>query len=303
MAGRGAIRRLTLFGRGEDLAALEAAFDQAGGGVPITVLLGGDAGIGKTRLIEEWADRAFAGGARVLRGSCVDLQDTPLPYAAIIDALRAVSSEALEELGPALRAELGALVPEAAAPDLPAAGPTQAGLFGAVLRLVEQLGRDSPLVLVVEDVHWADRSTQDLLRFLVRGLRQTAVMIALTYRSVEMHREQAGRGLLADLQRAPGVVSLELAPLTAGDTAEQLAELAGAPVGPATVRAIHARSEGNPFFSGELLAAGDEALSGGLRDVLLTRVDRLTDDARVVARVAACAGREVDDELLRAARE
>ncbi len=299
MAGSGATAR-TLFGRGEDLAALEGAFEQARGGEPVTVLVGGEAGIGKTLLVSEWAERVFAGGARVLRGACVDLQDTPVPYAAMIDALRSVPADAFEQLGPTLRAELGALVPEAAPEEPATAGPTQAGLFGAVLRLIEQLGRESPLVLVVEDVHWADRSTQDMLRFLVRGLRQTAVLIVLTYRSPEMHREPADRELLADLRRAPGVVSIELAPLSAADTAKQLAELAAGPVHAGTARAIHARSEGNPFFSGELLAAGTAAMSlpGGLRDVLVARLDRLPADGRAVARVAACVGRDVDDELL-----
>src|SRR4051794_21590625 len=183
-------------GRDLDLAALEDAPEQARGGDPVTVVVAGEAGIGKTQLVEELSGRAFAGGARVLCGACADLGDAGVPYAPFVDALRAVPAAAHAALGAVPRRELAALVPEAArAPRAPARrgevrgparGParpgapppagTQAGVFGAVLRLLEELGRDQPVVLVVEDLHWTDRSTQDLLRFLVRALRSTALL-------------------------------------------------------------------------------------------------------------------------------
>src|SRR5690349_20685953 len=108
-----------LVGRGGDLAALEAALEQARGGQPVTVLIAGEAGMGKTRLVEAFAERARAQGARVLTGACVDLGESALPYAAVADALRGAPPEAFVELAPALSGELAALIPEAAAGDEP----------------------------------------------------------------------------------------------------------------------------------------------------------------------------------------
>jgi DNA-binding CsgD family transcriptional regulator len=291
----------TLIGRSEDLAALDAALEQARGGDPVTVLVAGEAGIGKTRVIQEFSERAFAQGARVLTGSCVDLGDSALPYGAVVDALRSAPFDAYDELGPALRHALAALIPEAAPDDEPYEG-TQAGLFGAVLRLLEQLGRHEPLVLVLEDVHWADPSTRDMLKFLVSGLRQTAVLLVLTHRTDEVAREHPVQKLLAELQRSPRVRSIVLAPLTRAETSKQLAALSGGPVDRRLVDAIYARSEGNPLFSEELLARGADAgaVPSSLRDALLARLDALPPDAQAVARVAAAVGRQVDHDLLAA---
>ncbi|HVP04022.1 MAG TPA: AAA family ATPase, partial [Solirubrobacteraceae bacterium] len=293
----------SLVGRGEELAAFDAALEHARGGDPVTVLLGGEAGIGKTRLVDEFSGRAFAQGARLLSGACVDLADAALPYGAVVDALRAVPVEAYEPLAPAVRRELAALVPEAAPDDLPYDG-AQGGLFGALLRLLEQLGREEPLVLVLEDLHWADPSTRDLVSFLARGLRQTAVLLVVTYRTDEIDREHPVRRLLASLQRAPGVRSWDLGPMTREETARHLAAVADTQLDAEVVDAIHRRSEGNPFFAEELLAARDRGtLSSSLRDALLLRLDRLSAAAQGVVRVAATVGRDVDHELLREVAE
>jgi len=291
----------SLIGRSEDLAALEAALEQARGGDPVTVLIAGEAGIGKSRVIQEFSERAYAQGARVMTGACVDLGDSALPYGAVADALRTAPLDAYEELGPSLRRELAAVLPEAA-PDEEALEGTQAGVFGSVLRLLEQLGRHEPLVLVLEDVHWADPSTRDMLKFLVSGLRQTAVLIVLTQRTDEVSRDHPTHRLLAELQRTPRVQSLVLAPLTRTETSRQLAALSGGPVDRRLVDAIHARSEGNPLFSEELLATGADADSvpASLRDALLARLDALPSGAQAVVRVAAAVGRHVDHELLAA---
>src|SRR3954462_10063994 len=148
----------SLIGRSEDLAALDACLEQARGGEPAAVLVAGEAGLGKSRLVEEFCGRAYAEGARVLTGACVDLGEAALPYGALAGALRAVPADAVAELGPAARRELAALIPEAAPDDEPHEG-TQGGLFGSILRLLELLGRQDPVVLVLEDVHWADPST------------------------------------------------------------------------------------------------------------------------------------------------
>jgi DNA-binding CsgD family transcriptional regulator len=285
-----------LIGRGEELAALDAALEQARGGEPITVLVAGEAGIGKSRLVDEFSERAFAAGARVLTGACIDLGDAALPYGAIMDALRGVPEETFELFPIPLRRELAPLVPEAAPDDKPHEG-GQVGLFGAVLRLLEQLGQREPLVLVLEDIHWSDRSTQDMIKFLVRGLRQSAVLLVMTFRTDELAREHPVRPLLAELQRAPRVQTVELGPLSEEQTAIQIAALGGVPR--ETAEAIHARSEGNPFYTEELLATrAGGALSASLRDALAVRLDRLPSDAQTVACIAAAVGRRVEHELL-----
>jgi DNA-binding CsgD family transcriptional regulator len=289
----------SLVGRGDDLVALESALEQARDGQVVTVVLAGDAGIGKTRLVDEFCGRAFAQGARMLTGACVDVGDATVPYGAIMDALRDVPGDAVERLPIRLRRALATLIPEAAPDDEPYDG-DQSGVFGAVLRLLEALGREAPLVLVVEDVHWADGSTEALVRFLARGLRQTAVLIVLTYRTDELARGHPIRRLLAELGRDPRVTIRTLTPLTRTETAGQLGLLAGAPIDGDTVDAIHARSEGNPFYSEELLAVAVRAgaIPQTLRDTLLARLDRLPDPAQRVVGVAAACGREVGHQLL-----
>jgi ATP/maltotriose-dependent transcriptional regulator MalT len=288
-----------LIGRSEDLAALCGALEQAKRGNPVTVLIAGEAGMGKTRLVETFSDRTRAQGARVLTGACVDLGASALPYAAVADALRGAPPDAFAELAPALSEELAALIPEAAAGDEPRES-TQGRLFAAVLRLIEALGRHEPVVLVLEDVHWADPSTRDLLRFLVRGLRDSAVLLVLTHRTDEVPRDHPVRALIADLQRAPRVHARALQPLTRRETGSQLAALSGAPVEAVLADAIHARSEGNPLFSEELLATGAaaEAVPASLRDALLARLDRLPPEAQAVARIAGAVGRAFDHALL-----
>jgi predicted ATPase len=291
----------SLIGRSEDLAALDAALEQAKGGEPVVVLIAGEAGMGKTRLVQEFCERAYAEGARVLTGSCVDLGESALPYGAVADALRAAPADAYLELPPAARRELATLIPEASPDDEPHEG-SQGALFGAVLRVLEQLGRHEPLVLVLEDVHWADPSTRDMLRFLISGLRETAVMLVVTHRTDEVARDHPVRKLLAELQRARRVRAIELAPLTRRETSRQLTALNDGPMDRRLVDAIHERSEGNPLFSEELLAigAGADAVPASLRDALLARLDALPANAQGVARVAAALGRDVDHELLAA---
>ena len=290
----------SLIGRSEDLAALDAALEQARGGDPVVVLIAGEAGMGKTRLVQEFCERAYAQGARVLTGACVDLGESALPYAAVADALRAVPPEAYLELPGAVRRELAALIPEASPDDDAPLDGAQGRLLAAVLRLLEQLGRHDALVVVLEDVHWADPSTRDMLTFLAGVLRQTAVLLVLTHRTDEVSRDHPVRKLLAELQRSPRVRTLELAPLTRSETSKQLTALNGGPMDRYLVDAIHERSDGNPLFSEELLAtgAGADSIPASLRDALLARLDDLPRAAQNAARVAAALGRDVDHELL-----
>ena len=299
----------TFVGRVEQLRRLQAALERAAAGAPATVLVSGEAGVGKTRLVGEFSARAAAAGARVLVGGCIQLGEGALPYAPIVEALRplprSLEPDELRRLAGPAPAELGRLLPELLGPgDLPAdagvvVGTGQARLFELLLGLLERLGVQAPLVLVVEDLHWADRSTRDLLGFLARNLRQERVLLVATYRSDELHRQHPLRPLLAELDRSGRVRRLELERFGREELVALLAGIRGAPPAPELVDEILARSEGNPFFAEELLAAdGGRGLPPGLRDILLVRVEALPAGAQAVLRVAAAAGRRVGHQLL-----
>ncbi len=173
-------------GRIGELQELELALREAAGKSPVVVLLGGESGVGKTRLVREFERRASEGDALVLRGEAVEEADGELPYAPLIGALRPLvraRHPALEALGRGSRAQLAALLPgldeEAAASDGndPSA---QVRLFEALLELLECLGEDEPVALVLEDLHWADRSTRTFVDFLARSLRRERVVLVLT---------------------------------------------------------------------------------------------------------------------------
>jgi DNA-binding CsgD family transcriptional regulator/tetratricopeptide (TPR) repeat protein len=272
-------------GREPELAELLSALAAADGATPTAVLLSGESGIGKTRLVAEFVALARDAGARVLQGGCLDLGDGELPYAPIIGALRGVQ----ERDDAALDALLGG-------GDAPAVA--QPRLFEALLALLRRLGEASPVVLVVEDLQWADRSTRDLLAFLVRNARTERLVLVATYRSDELHRRHPLRPFLTELGRAPSVTRLEVPPFTRDELAAQAEAILGDPPDAALVDELYARGEGNAFFTEELVAARDFGLPDSLRDALMLRVDTLSVDAQEVLRVAAVAGREVDHRLL-----
>jgi AAA ATPase domain len=189
MGGR--VASPTFVGRVEELRLLEATRGRAADGEPAVVLVGGEAGVGKTRLVAELTARCAADGTRVLAGGCVPVGDGALPYAPIMEALRAlladIGVEAVRELVGPSWPELARLLPALGEPDRSSAPEqaAQARLFELLLGLLGRLGEQAPLVLVVEDLHWADRSTRDLLAFLVRNLRRGRVLVVVTYRTDE----------------------------------------------------------------------------------------------------------------------
>jgi DNA-binding CsgD family transcriptional regulator len=293
-------------GRAVELGRLDAVLDRAGRGSPQVVLLAGDAGVGKTRLLLALADRARGRGMRVLAGGCVELGDIGLPYLPLVDALRELADDPEEArllAGVATTAPgLGRLLP-----GIEPAGPAGDGLdqlqvLDAVRTVLTGLAERAPVVLVLEDLHWADRATRELVAFLARTLRSGRVTLVVSYRSDELHRRHPLRPLLAELVRLPGLERLELAPFTRAELAEHLAAVAGAPLPPEQVESIHARSEGNPFYAEQLLAAGagnaQAVLPATLAEVLLTRVQGLSEPAQAVLRVAAVAGHRVSHRLL-----
>ena len=273
-----------------------------------TVLIAGEAGIGKTRLASELAERARESGATVLSGRCIDLVGSGLPYLPLVEALRPLrGSPALADVGSSLR-ELSRLVPELSEPGTPvppdAGGPdSQLRLFEETLGVLEHVGAEAPLVLVLEDLHWADGSTLDLVAFLAHAAREQRMLLVATYRSDEVEPESSLRRLVAELLRAREAAALALEPLGRDEVARLLVTIAEAPLPAERATEICERSEGNPFFAEELVAAaerGEETLPRVLRDVLLQRLAGLDGETQSLLRVAAAAGRDVPYRLLAA---
>jgi DNA-binding CsgD family transcriptional regulator/tetratricopeptide (TPR) repeat protein len=299
-------------GRTQELAWLRQLLDRATTGEPLVALLGGEAGVGKTRLAEQLAATARERGVRVLAGGCVPLGEEGLPFAPVIQALRGLADRldpaGLETVAGPARAELGRLLPDLAwssdAAGAAVGGAGQGRLFELLLGVLERLAARAPLLLVIEDLHWADRSTRDLLAFLATALRSGRVMVLGTFRSDELHRLHPLRGLLGELARNRRVQRLELPRFTRAEVAEQLAGLLGADPPARLVEDVYARSEGNPFFAEELLLAshggGPGALPPSLQQVLLARVVRLESRTQQLLRVAAAAGPGATGPLLAA---
>ena len=293
-----------LVGRDDDLATARGALVAAAGGAPTLVLVGGDAGIGKSRLLQEIVTGAAGTGWTILSGSCVDLGEGSPPFAPMADAIRRLRRTLGDDR---IRAALGPGADELT--DLlpgwqlgaDAAGPVAPGrVFEAVLELLEALADAGPVLLTVEDAHWADPSTRDLIAFLTRTLTDAAVAIVATFRTDELHRRHPLRALVAELERQPRVVRLDLRPLDRDGVRAQLTAIQGVPPAPEVVDEIWDRSEGNPFYAEELLLsdASCERLPSSVREGMLARVAALPESHQSVLRVAAAAGREVSDTLL-----
>ncbi|MFD0742576.1 helix-turn-helix transcriptional regulator [Phytohabitans flavus] len=292
-----------LVGRDADLSALRDALKRARGDEPTTVLLGGEAGIGKTRLVEEFRRFALGDGVRVLTGQCLELGEEGLPFAPFVAALRDLHRRDGSAAFDGHEHEFARLLPE-----LGPAGPeglvdaNRGYLFELVAGLFGRLARERPLVLVIEDLHWADRSTRDLIAFLIRSARTAQALLICTFRSDELHRGHPLRPFLAELDRARGVERVDLDRLDRDGTMEILADLLGAEPRPALVDNVYNRSQGNPFFVEELAASSDpdgcSDLPDTLRDLLLARIDRLPDAAQRVLRLAAAGGTRIGHDLL-----
>ncbi|NWJ73570.1 AAA family ATPase [Pseudonocardia sp. ICBG1122] len=284
-----------LVGRADELAGLLRDLDAARSGRARAVLLAGEAGIGKSRLATALGRAAAGAGAQVVVGRCLDAGGAALPYLPFSEVL-----DALARAGTALRPVLHGLLPGAA-------GDGDSGrlqVFDAVAGAVRDAAATAPLLVVLEDLHWADRSTRELLAFLLARLGSQRLLVLGTYRSDDLHRRHPLRASLAELIRLPAVRRVELGPLTPDAVLALVrARAATGGVDEATLRRIATRSEGNAFYAEELVAAGSDGLPGGLADVLLTRLDRLGGPAREVLRVASLAERNIPHDLLRDAAE
>ncbi|MFE1885494.1 AAA family ATPase, partial [Streptomyces diastatochromogenes] len=231
-----------LIGRDGELARLTGVLERARGGAARAVLIAGDAGVGKTRLLDEVAGRAARAGTTVVTGHCVDLGDVGLPYLPFTEILGVLAADeryaAVLAAHPAADRLLGAGADPARDPG------GRLRLFEGVAGLLADLAAAAPLLLVLEDLHWADQSSRDLLRFLLsRGVlhrpgpgRRLAVLAS--YRADDLHRRHPLRPLLAELVRLPAVERLELRPLPDAEVARLVRALPERPLPEATVRGI-----------------------------------------------------------------
>lgn len=301
-------------GRSNELRTLISAADAAASGETWFALIGGEAGVGKSRLVAEVAARLRDRGWLVLEGGSVALGDDGLPFGPIVEALRALVREVdagriAAAAGPSLP-ELARLVPElsgdAVGVPLPAsqAGWLQIRIFEGVLRLLGRLGETTPVLLVVEDLHWSDRSTRDLLAFLARNVRDERLLIVGTFRTDELHRRHPLTTWLAEAERQPRVERIDVARFEREELIELLTAIAGATPAGALVESIARRSDGNAFFAEELVAvvgetgASRERLPETLRGVLLVRLSATSETAGRLVEVAAVAGRQVEHDVL-----
>jgi len=299
-----------MVGRDDELGRLLTLLDDAEVGRSVAALVSGDAGVGKSRLVREVSRLATGRGFTVLSGQCAELGDS-VPYLPLADALRGTAESTGVRDALSSRPALNRLLPEGG--EVGTANEDRSGLarqqmFGAVLGLLTELSAAAPVLLVLEDLHWADASTRDLVTFLSRMLHRERVALIGTYRTDDLHRRHPLRPVVAELQRLPGVISVDLAPLDPSALAEHLTAAAPGRIDATELNDIVARAEGNAYYAEELLAAsigGDpaerHALPAGLADLLLNRVEQLSDASQRVLRAAAVAGRRADDELVQAA--
>ena len=186
----------------------------------------------------------------------------------------------------------------------PAPREDQTRLFEVVFGLLDRLAADRPVVVVCEDIHWADQSTRDLLAYLVHNARATRLLLAVTYRTDELHRRHPLRPLLAEVERSDRADRIEVRRFGRDELTDLLTGILGGPPGVALVDAVFDRSEGNAFFAEELLAASEGVATGelpeSLRDILLVRIERLSDATQEVLRIAAAAGPQTHHRLLAA---
>jgi DNA-binding CsgD family transcriptional regulator len=306
-------------GRVAERAAIADAMERAATGRPGIVLIGGEAGVGKTRLLAEAATQALALGQSVVTGACIDVAAGTLPYAPFVEIARALARTGrLAGVSDLTIAELRRLTPELGASTRHAApgemgswsgddlgvrgsGGGQGRMFAAVRDALAAASESSPLVVAIEDLHWADATTLDLLTYLARSMQAEHVLLLATARLDALPRGHPVLDVVAELARLPSMERIDLARFDQREIAEQLTGILGRVPDIGLTREVFERSDGNAFFAEELIATG--AAPGGplpasLRDTLEARLTGLDDASGQILRVAAVAGRVVSHELL-----
>ncbi|MEU5261144.1 AAA family ATPase [Amycolatopsis sp. NPDC021455] len=299
--------------REAEMTRLGRLLAEAAAGRPSTAAVLGEPGVGKSRLLREFSASARASGALVLSGWCVALGVGEIPYAPLIDALRRLVRElgvtSVREQAGSAYADLEHLVADFHGEDGEpgVVRDSQLRVFGAVLRLLDLLGTDRPVVMVLEDLHWADPSTVDLVGYLARAQTDERVLLVFSYRS-DLRPRHPLRTAVAELERAHRLERVELSRFTPEELRVFLGTVLGREVNHEVLGRFVEFSEGNAFFAEELVAAGLHSAGPGsdparrlpvsLRDLVLARFELLSDDAREVMRFAATAGRQVSHRLL-----
>ena len=276
------------------------------GDEPSVTLVGGDAGVGKTRLLTEIVLRTETSGGRAIVGHCLDLGESSAPYLPVAEMLRRLVQEdweAGEELRTAwpLLAPLLPAGPRSTPSDDSLTAQDPSAFFESVHSYLEHLAESGRLLVVVEDAHWADRSTRELLTYLFAIGFRGPVSLIVSYRSDDLFRKHPLRRKLAEWTRLPQVQRLPLAPLSDTEITDLLRSLSP-DLAAAHVDRIIERSAGNPFFAEELLAVADlnhPGLPDELADLLLLRIEALDERARAVVRAASAAGQFISHDLLR----
>jgi DNA-binding CsgD family transcriptional regulator/tetratricopeptide (TPR) repeat protein len=300
-------------GRAYELAALDDALETATNGTPSTVLIGGDAGVGKTRLLSTWNQGARERGVRVALGACLDLGERGPAYVAIVQALRHMFQQleptAIQELVGSDRSTLARVIPELLAEEEAHDGGRRSGpmaqtrLFDRLVGLIDRASSAGPLAFELEDIHWADPSTRAFLQYLVANSSAPDLLVIATFRTDEAGREHPLASVLRQLDRDPAVSRINLQPFDVDELREQLHGILGELPTDRLLAAINARSEGNALFAEELVATGEPQpdLPSSIGAALLSRTEVLSRDTQLALRVAAVAGRTVSYHVLRSA--
>ena len=315
-----------IIGREPELETMRAAVGEALAGQGNVLLVAGEPGIGKTRAAEELATDARVRGARILWGRCHEGERAPAfwPWR---EALRDFVRDA-DPVG--LRWQLGTRGPELArlVPEIAAllGGATEPGgpvdehgrfrLFDAVSGFLGEASRSRPIIVVLDDLHWADASSLDLLRFVAQQLAETRIVLVGTYRDAELGQTHSVSTVLAEIAAADRARTLTLHGLDEPGVAELIEATAGVEPSDALVRGVWERTEGNPFFVGEVvrLLKEDGVFDGplealpiviprGARDAVTRRLDALSPEVRAILTIAAVAGREFEPAVVELASE
>ncbi len=310
-----AIQTSTMVGRDAELTEIASSLGVRPSRPPgelTDVVLSGDAGVGKTRLLRALRDLAVAEGWAVFAGHCLDFGESALPYLPFSEVVGRLATKlpdvvadvagrhpALARLQPGRR-----VMADSDAVDAEASSLDRADLFRAMLAVLEAAAERGPLLLVIEDTHWADQSTRDMLSFLLSRVDSGGFAVVASYRSDDLHRRHPLRRQVAEWSRLRGVARMALSPLADDAVRRLVGELVPGGLPEPELAEIVARAEGNAFFVEELTSAAAEPgtwVPADLADVLLVRLDRLDAQARQVVRTASVSGRRVSHDMLAAA--
>ena len=295
---RAPIAGRTLFGRQAESEVLSEALADVRAGIARAVVVSGEAGMGKTRLLAEFR-QSLGPDTLVLSAACVDLGPFGVPFGPIREILRQLAAVVdIEQLVIAAgtgRPALVALLPELVSGDERSDEPAHE----TVVSLLRVFSHDRPIVLVLDDAQWADAATLSVLRYLLKTLTTERVLVVVAYRTEDTGRTHPLRQALAELDQARAVSRMELRGLDDPAILSLLTELRGSEPDRENFDRIARRSQGVPFFIEELVGLGSESIPDSLRDVLLARYNRVDPDVQVLLRTLAVGGVRVSHDVLR----